>query len=133
MNLCKLLWPGLATWTRQPVPAWKKAGARRVSEAYERWLGESAELNILLIMGLFDRPVEKGAVEALKGKSPIIGITQKIQELSEEDWQWALSNLRTANLLSKADPQKPGTLDCHPLIREHFGEKLREENPGGWK
>ncbi len=90
-------------------------------------------MNILLIMGLFDRPVEKGAVEALKGKSPIIGITQKIQELSEEDWQWALSNLRTANLLSKADPQKPGTLDCHPLIREHFGEKLREENPGGWK
>jgi tetratricopeptide (TPR) repeat protein len=36
-------------------------------------------------------------------------------------------------LLSKADPQKPGTLDCHPLIREHFGEKLREENPDGWK
>lgn len=36
-------------------------------------------------------------------------------------------------MLSKPDPQKPGTLDCHPLIREHFGEKLREENPGGWK
>ncbi|UCH98017.1 MAG: tetratricopeptide repeat protein, partial [Candidatus Aminicenantes bacterium] len=123
---------------RDKIPALfmdRKKGrhARRVMEAYERWLGESAELNILRIMGLLDRPVEKGAVEALKGESPIIGITQKIQELSEEDWQWALSNLRTANLLSKADPQKPGTLDCHPLVREHFGEKLREENPGGWK
>lgn len=123
---------------RDKIPALakdRKKGrhARRVMEAYERWLGDSAELNILRIMGLFDRPVEKGAVEALKGESPIIGITQKIQELSDEDWQWALSNLRTANLLSKADPQKPGTLDCHPLIREHFGEKLRHKNPGGWK
>jgi tetratricopeptide (TPR) repeat protein len=123
---------------RDKIPALsmdRKKGrhARRVMEAYERWLGDSAELNILRIMGLFDRPVEKGAVEVLKGESPITGITQKLQELSEEDWQWALSNLRTANLLSKADPQKPGTLDCHPLIREHFGEKLREENPDGWK
>jgi tetratricopeptide (TPR) repeat protein len=123
---------------RDKIPALtmdRKKGrhARRVMEAYERWLGDSAELNILRIMGLFDRPVEKGAVEALKGESPITGITQKLQELSEEDWQWALSNLRTANLLSKADPQKPGTLDCHHLVREHFGEKLREENPDGWK
>ncbi|MGD2087812.1 MAG: TIR domain-containing protein [Candidatus Aminicenantes bacterium] len=118
-----------------PLTKDRKKGrhARRVMEAYERWLGDSAELNIMSIMGLFDQPVEKGAVEALKGESPIIGITQQLQELSEEDWQWALTNLRTANLLSKADPQKPGTLDCHPLIREHFGEKLREENPDGWK
>jgi tetratricopeptide (TPR) repeat protein len=123
---------------RDKIPALakdRKKGrhARRVMEAYDRWLGDSAELNILRIMGLFDRPVEKGAVEALKGESAIDGITQKLQQLSEEDWQWALSNLRTANLLSKADPQKPGTLDCHPLIREHFGEKLKEENPDGWK
>jgi tetratricopeptide (TPR) repeat protein len=123
---------------RDKIPALSKdrkkgRQARRVMEAYERRLGDSAELNILRIMGLFDRPVEKGAVEALKGESPIDGITQKIQELSEEDWQWALSNLRTANLISKADPQKSNILDCHPLIREHFGEKLKEENPGGWK
>ncbi len=123
---------------RDKIPALakdRKKGrhAHRVMAAYERWLGDSAKLNILRIMGLFDRPVEKGSVEALKGETPIDGITQEIQELSEEDWQWALSNLRTANLLSKADPQKPGTLDCHPLIREHFGEKLKEENPGGWK
>lgn len=123
---------------RDKIPALikdRKKGrhARRVMEAFERWLGDSAELNILRIMGLFDRPVEKGAVEALKGESPIPGITEKLAELSEEDWQWALSNLRTADLLSKADPQKPGTLDCHPLVREHFGEKLKEENPGGWK
>jgi tetratricopeptide (TPR) repeat protein len=107
--------------------------ARRVMAAYEGWLGESPELNILRLMGLFDRPVETGAVEALKGGPPVPGITEKLAGLSAEDWQWALSNLRSAGLLSKAGPQKPGALDCHPLVREHFGEKLKEENPGGWK
>ncbi|MCP5103156.1 MAG: hypothetical protein GY950_07250, partial [bacterium] len=24
-------------------------------------------------------------------------------------------------------------LDCHPLVREYFGARLREQNPGGWK
>ena len=107
--------------------------ARRVMEAYNRWLGESPERDILYIMGLFDRPAAKGAIEALKSDPPIPGVTEQLQQLSEEDWGYALANLRGANLLAKEDPHKPDFLDCHPLIREHFGEKLREENPGGWK
>jgi tetratricopeptide (TPR) repeat protein len=107
--------------------------AQRMMEAYVQWLGDSPELNILRIMGLFDRPVEKDTIEALKSEPSIPGITGQLQELSEEDWQWVLTNLRAANLLSKEDPQKPDVLDCHPLIREHFGEKLRKENPEGWK
>jgi tetratricopeptide (TPR) repeat protein len=107
--------------------------ARRVMEAYERWLGESAEKDILYIMGLFDRPAEAGAVAALKEEPVIQGVTDRLQQLSEEDWQWALSNLMTARLLGEEDPQKPGMLDCHPLVREHFGERLRTRDPGGWK
>ncbi len=107
--------------------------AVRVMEAYQRWLGESPEMDVLRIMGLFDRPVEKGAVVALKAEPGIPGVTDKLQTLSEEEWQWALTNLRTASLLAKKDVQKPGVLDCHPLVREHFGEKLKRENPGGWK
>jgi tetratricopeptide (TPR) repeat protein len=107
--------------------------ARRVMAAYERWLGESPELNILRMMGLFDRPVKMGAVDALKAEPAIPGVTDKLREIAEDDWQFALDNLRTASLLAKKDPQKPDVLDCHPLIREHFGEKLRNENPEGWK
>ncbi|NIM16069.1 MAG: TIR domain-containing protein [Candidatus Aminicenantes bacterium] len=113
----------------------KKQGghARRVMEAYEKWLGKSAELDILRIMGLFDRPVEIGAINALKAKRPIPGVTKKLKKISIEDWQYALNNLRDANLLAKENPKKPDVLDCHPLIREHFGEKLQNENPKGWK
>ncbi|MCP5105555.1 MAG: TIR domain-containing protein [bacterium] len=114
----------------------KGGHARRVMDAYERWLGESVERDILYIMGLFDRPAEAGAVETLKSAPAIPGVTDHLPELSEEDWEVALSNLRTARLLGEADRQKrgtPGTLDCHPLVREHFGERLRAKNPGGWQ
>ncbi|MCP5107712.1 MAG: toll/interleukin-1 receptor domain-containing protein [bacterium] len=105
--------------------------ARRVMEAYERWLGESPELNILYIMGLFDRPVEKGALEALLAGAAIPGVTDRLRELSEDDRQWALSNLKKDRLLG--DERTEGTLDCHPLVREHFGERLRDRDPGGWQ
>jgi len=111
----------------------KSEHARRVLEAYEQWLGDSPELNILYIMGLFDRAVKRGTIEALMGNLPVPGITEQLMDLSEEDWQLAVTNLKDANLLSKIDPRKRDVIDCHPLIREHFAEKLREENPGGWK
>ncbi len=107
--------------------------ARRVMEAYERWLGDSPEKNILYIMGLFDRPAEIGAIEALKADPAIPGVTDQLLQLSEEDWNRALFNLRTANLLAAENPQKQDVLDCHPLIREHFGENLKEQNVKGWK
>ncbi len=123
--------------------------AQRVMEAYARWLTKypkwkflrkfkvfcrpTPELNILYMMGLFDRPVEKGAIDALIAKPAIKGLTTQLHKLSKEDWGYALANLRGANLLAKEDPRKPDYLDCHPLIREHFGERFREQNPAGWK
>ncbi|MDQ1350285.1 MAG: hypothetical protein QG657_586, partial [Acidobacteriota bacterium] len=79
------------------------------------------------------RPVEAGAIEALKKEPVIAGVTDKLQGISAADWQIALSNLRNAHLLSKEGLQKQGILDCHPLVREYFGEKLKQENPAGWK
>jgi tetratricopeptide (TPR) repeat protein len=106
--------------------------ARRVMQAYEQWLGDSAEKDILYIMGLFDRPAEGGAIEALKADPAIPGVTEQLQRLAEHRWQEALTNLREARLLAQENPQKSDTLDCHPLVREFFGEKLQRANPKGW-
>ena len=120
----------IASLTKEPQQG---GHAKRVMESYERWFKDKPELNILRIMGLFDRPVEGGAIDALKARPAIEGLTSELQELSYADWQFALNNLRTARLLAEKDPNEPDTLDCHPLIREHFGEKLKESNPGAWK
>jgi tetratricopeptide (TPR) repeat protein len=113
----------------------KKYGvhARQVMQSYEIWLKGQPELNILQMMGLFDRPAEGGAIEALRAAPPIKGLTSKLKDLSLEDWQFALNNLRKADLLAKEDPAMPDTLDSHALIREYFGEKLKENNPEAWK
>lgn len=60
-------------------------------------------------------------------------MTTELQKLSHEDWQYAVDNLRTAKLLAPQDKNSPDALDAHPLIREHFGERLKISNPTAWK
>lgn len=107
--------------------------ARRVMESYEVFLKGKPELDILRLMGLFDRPAEKGALDALRKKPAIKGLTDALQKLSNADWEYAVNNLRDLRLIAQEDPHEPDTLDCHPLLREHFGEKLKESNADAWR
>ncbi|GAK61110.1 SEFIR domain protein [Candidatus Vecturithrix granuli] len=107
--------------------------ARRVMESYECWLSGTSELNILYMMGLFDRPATNGAIEALKIEPPIKGLTSELHQLIPAKWLYAVKHLRDLRLLSEKNENSPDTLDCHPLIREHFSEKLRNSNPDAWK
>ena len=72
-------------------------------------------------------------MQALRAEPAIEGLTEKLQGLSDADWRFALESLREARLLAPPDPAEPDTLDCHPLLREHFGEKLKTENPEAWR
>ncbi|MCI0691685.1 TIR domain-containing protein [candidate division KSB1 bacterium] len=127
--------------------------ARRVMESYERWLQQTAqstsqsgflkffnkqdqvspELSILYLMGLFDRPASEGAINALRAKPPIKGLTSALQNLTLTQWFFALKHLREFCLLAEKSEHWPDSLDCHPLVREHFGEKLCQHNPAAWK
>ena len=44
-----------------------------------------------------------------------------------------LAKLRRARLLAGEDPHNPGYLDTHPLVREYFGEQLRNQRTDAWK
>ena len=59
----------------------KKQGghAKRVIESYEKWFEGKPELNILRIMGLFDRSADSGAIKAVKAKPPIKGLTSDLK------------------------------------------------------
>ncbi len=107
--------------------------AQHIMEAYERWYKDKPELEILRLMGLFDRPAPKGAIEILRKKPAIKRLTEKLQKLSDADWMFAINNLRSARLLSEQDPKEPDKLDCHPLLREHFGETLKKKKPIAWQ
>ena len=109
------------------------AHARKVMASYQSWFGEGPELSILRILGLFDRPADEQAVEAVLKPPAIPGLTESLTPLSPTQRRTILARLRRARLLAGEDPHSPGHLDTHPLVREYFGEQLRSQQTEGWK
>src|SRR5262249_5037007 len=107
--------------------------ARRVMESYQTWFGEGPELSVLRMLGLFDRPADEKALEALLKPPLIHGLTELLTYLSPTDWRTILARLRRAKLLAREDPHNPGQLDTHPLVREYFGEQLQSQRTEAWK
>ncbi|MGH9937838.1 MAG: tetratricopeptide repeat protein, partial [Blastocatellia bacterium] len=126
----------------------------KMMRAYEKWLGkrqELAMLDVLRLLGLFDRPAEAASVAALRAAPPIPGLTNslfryehqkrwfglfttdKAKPVSENEWQKTVSALRRIWLLAEAVEQAPDQLDAHPLVREHFRAQLKAERPDAWR
>ena len=107
--------------------------ARKVMESYQTWFGEGPELSVLRMLGLFDRPADEKAFEALLKSPAIPGLTESLTNLSPVEWRTILGRLRRARLLAGEDPHNPGQLDAHPLVREYFGDQLRSQLADAWK
>ena len=107
--------------------------ARKVMESYQTWFGEGPELSILRMLGLFDRLADEKALRALLAPPAIRGLTESLTDLSPTEWRTRLARLRRARLLAGEDPQNPGHLDTHPLVREYFGEQLRSQRTEAWQ
>jgi tetratricopeptide (TPR) repeat protein len=107
--------------------------ARKVMESYQTWLGEGPELSVLRMLGLFDRPADEKALDALVKPPAIQTLTESLAGLSRIEWRPILGRLRRARLLAPEDQRNPGYLDAHPLVREYFGEQLRNKRIEAWK
>lgn len=128
---------------RRKLVKFQKADAKvqgghafKVMRAYEKWLGEAGEegkrqLTVLHLLGLFDRPVDTGCLAALRREPAIEGLTEPLIGLSEDDWNYTLSNLWECGFITAHSDAL--TLDAHPLIREYFGNQLREKKPMAWR
>jgi tetratricopeptide (TPR) repeat protein len=106
---------------------------RRVMAAFAARYGQGPEVELLRMLGLFDRPADAGEIAALRESPPIPDLTEHIQALSEGDWLRTLERLRETGLIAPQSSHRPDALDAHPLVREHFGEKLERENPKAWR
>jgi tetratricopeptide (TPR) repeat protein len=121
------------------VPEAKGRHARRLLEAFAQQFGNSPEFELLLVLGLFNRPAPAEAIARVAQAPAISGLTDGLAKLGEADWLRLLHKLREVKLLAREyhhnpDGDRAGRgLDCHPLVREHFGEKLRQQNPAAWQ
>jgi serine/threonine protein kinase len=107
--------------------------ARKVMESYQTWLGEGPELSVLRMLGSFDRPADERALGTLLKAPAIHGLTESLTDLSPTALRTVLTRLRRAKLLAGEDPHNPRHLDTHPLVREYFGEQLRNQLTEAWK
>jgi tetratricopeptide (TPR) repeat protein len=109
------------------------AHARKVMDSYQSWFGEGPELSVLLLLGLFDRPADEKAIAALLKPPAIRGLTEPVTGLTPGEWRSILARLRSARLVAPEDPHQPGQLDAHPLVREYFGDQLRNRSSEPWR
>lgn len=105
----------------------------KVMIAYERWLQSAGperqrELAVLRLTGLFDRPMSRSCLAALRAEPIIPGLTDALVVLKETQWNVALKRLSEVDLLSLS----PDAIDAHPLIREYFAKQLRETQPAAF-
>lgn len=107
--------------------------AQAMIAAYERWLSDGMELAILRLLGFFDRPADLPSIVALREPPPIAGLTESLQHFKPREWNQAVAKLRRIKLLADASPNEPGTLDAHPLLREHFKQQLKRERLEAWR
>jgi tetratricopeptide (TPR) repeat protein len=115
------------------IPEQEGKYPRRVMEAFAAQFGEGAELELLCVLGLFDRPAAKAAIDAVIQGKPIKGLTAYLSQLSESDWLRLLQKLRDLKLIARESKHRPYMVDCHPLVREHFGGKLRSKALSAWR
>jgi hypothetical protein len=77
-----------------------KAEIGRIAAAFDR----HSDHPLLRMLGLFDRPADEKALEALLKSPAIPGLTESLTDLYPTEWQTILSRLRRARLLAGEDP-----------------------------
>jgi tetratricopeptide (TPR) repeat protein len=106
---------------------------RRLIAAFEHRFGEGPEVEVLRLLGLFDRPADGDSLTVLRQAPAIAGLTDHIHELLEADWLRAVQRLRSLRLIAKESHHDADELDAHPLVREHFSQQLRRHRPDAWR
>jgi hypothetical protein len=108
--------------------------AFKVMIAYERWLRSGGperqrELAVLWLTGLFDRPMAKSCLQALRAEPSIPGLTDALVKLTPQQWNIAVKRLSEVELLAVS----PDAIDAHPLIREYFAVQLQRDQPEAFR
>jgi len=103
-------------------------------DAHERALHGTPELQLLRILGLFDRQIEETAIHALVETSPPIReLTDQLQTLNRYKINAAIARLENIGLANRSKAaSSTQRLGCHPLIREHQKQRMKTNCYSAW-
>lgn len=110
--------------------------AKSVMAAYETALrrdGDPVDLELLGLVGLFDRPARWDWVKALAAPPAIPGVTEHLVNTDDRALLESINRLRQWGMLADPGSIETPELDAHPLVREYFGDRLRASHEPGWR
>jgi tetratricopeptide (TPR) repeat protein len=122
-----------ATIAALEIPIEQGRHPRRVMEAFAERFGDGPKANLLAMLGLFERPADAAAIAALRAPPAIPGLTEHLVDLSSAAWAEEVADLRGLGLIAAPSHPAPDEIDAHPLVREHFGARLKAERPEAWR
>lgn len=112
------------------VPEAEGRHPRRVIAAFEQKFGEGPEVEVLRLLGLFDRPADGASIAALRKAPKIPKLTDT---RAKAKWLQAVQRLRDYKLIAPKSRHNPDELDAHPLVREHFRQQMKSNHPDAWR
>jgi len=110
--------------------------ARRMLRSYEVWFeraGSHAEVALLRLLGLFDRPAEWSSLEALMKPPAIAELTEALIGLTSNDLRSVVRHLCHAGLVENDFHGADGHVRAHPLISECEADWVRRNAPVAWQ
>ena len=103
--------------------------AFRIMQAYKTWLAGTTDLQVLYLLGLFDHPIEVDVLNFLVDTQ----INNLTAHIDKRAWQVAIKDLQDKHHILSVHEENKNLLDCHPLIREYFGQQLQSSLPEAWQ
>ena len=98
----------------------------------EQWAAAVVDLRAL---GLLERAPERGRLLGAAGAGVAAGRAGAADDADADDAgeDDAADDADAEHADADAAEAAPGLLDAHPLVREHFGARLRDEAPKAWQ
>ncbi len=105
---------------------------KKLMHDYLHWLSEQPGIQVLRLLSLVGRSISISDLIALGREKAIVGLTDKLQTLSEVEWNFVIKDLKETRLVSLDSIEGDRLLDCHPLIRDYVDERLCLEMADVW-
>lgn len=107
------------------------APVERVLVGFEQRYGDGAKLELLRILGLAGGPVTYKEVVALQNRA-IPGLSEHLAARPWYELIALVGELTEARLVAQ-DRRQTDMIEAHPLVRDFFGARLRDERRESWR
>jgi tetratricopeptide (TPR) repeat protein len=105
--------------------------ASAIMDQYAAWFDGKPELQLLQMLGLFNREAAEEELAVLRELPVCEGLNNQLATMTRSDLAYTIGSLRRAGMIQN-HPTREG-IDAHPLVREYFQRSFRRRSPEAFR